>query len=212
MMSGIMMMAGMAGASYLLGAVPFGFLVARARGVDIRKVGSGNIGATNVFRSVGKSWGILTFICDLLKGFLPAFLFPVVWLKAGGAAAQGAPVALMCGAAAIVGHNWPVYLGFKGGKGVATSAGVLLGLAPLSVAAGVLVFGVVFGLSRYVSVGSIAAAVVVAASGWWFYAGEGRLRPSALTLLAALIIWRHKSNIRRLMDGTEHRFQFGRKK
>jgi glycerol-3-phosphate acyltransferase PlsY len=212
MMSGIMMMAGMAGASYLLGAVPFGFLVARARGVDIRKVGSGNIGATNVFRSVGKSWGILTFACDLLKGFLPAFLFPVVWLKAGGAAAQGAPVALMCGAAAIVGHNWPVYLGFKGGKGVATSAGVLLGLAPLSVAAGVLVFGVVFGLSRYVSVGSIAAAVVVAASGWWFYAGEGRLRPSALTLLAALIIWRHKSNIRRLMDGTEHRFQFGRKK
>ena len=206
------MMAGMAVVSYLLGAVPFGFLVARARGVDIRRVGSGNIGATNVFRSVGKSWGVLTFTCDFLKGFLPAFLFPLLWIKTGGVATLAAPVALVCGAAAIVGHNWPVYLGFKGGKGVATSAGVLLGLAPLSVAAGVLVFGVVFGLSRYVSVGSITAAAVVAASSWWFYAGEGRLRPAALTLLAALIIWRHKSNIRRLLDGTEHRFQFGRKK
>jgi len=209
-MDDMWMMAGMVGASYLLGAVPFGFLLARTRGVDIRKVGSGNIGATNVFRSVGKSWGVLTFICDLLKGFLPVFLFPLLWGKTGGAMTLDAPVALVCGVAAIMGHNWPVYLGFKGGKGVATSAGVLLGLAPASVGIGVLVWLAAFLISRYVSVASIVAAVAVAASGWLFYHGDGWLRPAALALLAALTIVRHKSNIRRLLAGTEHRFEFRR--
>jgi glycerol-3-phosphate acyltransferase PlsY len=139
-------------AAYFLGAVPFGLLVSKARGVDIRKVGSGNIGATNVFRSVGKSWGLLTLLLDALKGFLPAHLFP---LAAAHMMTVPSPVwlPLACGCAAVVGLNWPVYIGFKGGKGIATTAGALLGFAPAPLGIGVLTFAVVFGLSRYVSLG-----------------------------------------------------------
>jgi glycerol-3-phosphate acyltransferase PlsY len=200
-------------ASYLLGAVPFGLLIARARGVDIRRVGSGNVGATNVFRAVGKPWGLLTFACDALKGCLPAAFFPA-WAAAawpgGGAAAPEA--GLLCGVAAIAGHNWPVYLKFKGGKGVATSAGVLLGAAPLAMAAGLGVWLVVFLLSRYVSLASLAAAAAVPAFGWIRYGPRGALLPSVLTALALAIVVRHRANIGRLRRGTEHRFEFGRRK
>ena len=202
---------GMVVLSYLLGAVPFGYLVARARGVDIRRVGSGNIGATNVFRSVGKPWGILTFVCDALKGFIPAFLFP--WL---GERCMGLPpstsLGLLCGCAAIAGHNWPVFLGFRGGKGVATSAGALVGIAPRSMGIGFVVWLASFLLTRYVSLASIVAATVIGGTAWLPALRHGLLVPSALTGLALLSIWRHKSNIRRLLDGTEHRFQFGRKR
>jgi glycerol-3-phosphate acyltransferase PlsY len=199
--------------SYLLGAIPFGLVVARAKGVDIRKVGSCNIGATNVFRSVGKGLGIFTFICDMLKGFVAAFIFPLVATSAFAFPdEQKFPLALVCGCAAIAGHNWPVYLRFKGGKGVATSAGVLLGIAPACVGIGIGVWIVVFVISRYVSVGSIVAAAAVAVSSWWLYLKDGKLRPVALTVLAALAIWRHKGNIRRLINGTENRFEFRKKK
>ena len=198
-------------ASYLLGAIPFGYVISRARGVDIRRVGSGNIGATNVFRSVGKPWGILTFVCDFLKGFGPAIFFPLV-------AARLAPTihpeiaGIVCALAAVAGHNWPIYLGFKGGKGVATSAGALLGIAWQAVLIGLVAWVVIFLLTRYVSVASIAAALSITVSSWILYARNSTLLlPIALTLLAAVIVWRHKGNIQRLRSGTEHRFEFKRK-
>jgi glycerol-3-phosphate acyltransferase PlsY len=198
---------GLALSSYLLGAVPFGFLIARARGVDIRRVGSGNIGATNVFRSVGKTWGILAFVCDALKGFVPAF-----WFASLGELPQSAVLQLLFGCAAIAGHNWPVYLGFRGGKGVATSAGALVGIAPLSMGIGLAAWLISFLVTRYVSFASIAAALVVGGSAWLPSMPYGLPVRSALSGLALLTIWRHKSNIRRLLDGTEHRFGSGKKR
>lgn len=206
--------AGLGLAAYLLGAVPFGYLVGRARGVDVRTVGSRNIGATNVFRCVGKSWGILTFLLDVLKGFVPAFFFPMI-LATFGAAPEEAALAALPGLAymilAIVGHNWPVYLGFKGGKGVATSAGGLLGVAPAAVGVGAGVWVLLFVLARYVSVASIGAALAVAASGWWLYRGAGWILPAVLTALGLLAVLRHKGNIARLRAGTENRITLGRK-
>jgi glycerol-3-phosphate acyltransferase PlsY len=209
---GMMWGAGLGLASYLLGAVPNGYLVARARGVDIRTVGSRNIGATNVFRCVGKGWGILTFILDVLKGFVPAFFFPLILTNAG-VAPEGSLEALP-GLAfmilAIVGHNWPVYLGFKGGKGVATSAGGLLGVAPAAVGVGLVVWILFFVTARYVSVSSIASALAVAAAGWWLYRDSGWLLPAVLTVLGLLVVLRHKGNIARLRAGTENRITLGR--
>ena len=184
-------------AAYLLGAIPIGLLLARAKGVDIRKVGSGNIGATNVFRSVSKGLGILTFAGDALKGFVPAFVFPILGQKLSGGF-QGSEIGVLCGFAAIAGHNWPVYLRFKGGKGIATSAGVLLGIAPAAVGIGLAAWILLFVTSRYVSVASIGAALAVPAASWMMYAKGGLLLPSVLTLLGAIAVWRHKSNIHRL--------------
>jgi glycerol-3-phosphate acyltransferase PlsY len=184
--------------SYLLGAVPFGLLVARARGVDLRSQGSGNIGATNVFRVVGRGWGMLTFALDALKGFIPAFFF----VRLGGlATAYG----MLFGVAAILGHAFPVYLRFKGGKGVATSAGVLLGVAPLAVAAAFAGWLVCMAATRYVSLSSIVAALVAALT-VWFEGDKGLVVKITLSLMALLIIWLHRANIRRLLNGTENRF------
>ena len=122
-------------AGYLMGSVPFGLLIAKARGVDLRNSGSGNIGATNVFRCVGKGWGVLALLLDALKGFLPAFFFPALAAR-GLHGAVPSWLGVACGLAAVVGHNWPVWLGFKGGKGVATSAGMALGVAPGAVGIG----------------------------------------------------------------------------
>jgi glycerol-3-phosphate acyltransferase PlsY len=196
-------------AAYLIGAIPFGLLIARLRGVDIRRVGSGNIGATNVFRSIGKGWGILTFCCDALKGFLPAYSFPALAARLGPENISIAGLAMVCAALAVVGHNWPVYLRFKGGKGVATSAGALLALAPAAIGVGLLTWLLVFGVTRYVSVASIAAAGAVAGAGWFLAAWQIAL---LLTVLSAVIIWRHKANIQRLRAGTELRFQFRKSK
>ena len=195
--------------AYLLGSVPFGLLLARLKGVDIRKVGSGNIGATNVFRSVSKPLGVATFACDMLKGFVPAFVFPWLMAKAGRPAFS--EFGLLCGCVAITGHNWPVFAGFKGGKGISTSAGVLFGVAPAAVGVGLAAWIVLLVVTRYVSVASIGAAVVVPASAWILYLNKGWILPTALTLLGALAVWRHKGNIERLVKGTEHRFSFKKK-
>ncbi|MFH1969174.1 MAG: glycerol-3-phosphate 1-O-acyltransferase PlsY [Verrucomicrobiota bacterium] len=193
--------------AYLLGAIPFGLLIARAKGVDIRAVGSGNIGATNVFRALGKGWGILAFACDALKGFIPTSVFPLLaktlWVFGGDAV-----LPLVCACLAIAGHNWPVYLRFKGGKGVATSVGALIGLVPVAAGVGLLTWALVFVATRYVSLASIAAAIMVAGVVWIFYAPTGILLPVVLTVLCGLIIWRHKSNIQRLIHGSENRFKF----
>ena len=188
--------------AYLFGALPFGLLVAKAHGIDIRSQGSGNIGATNVFRVVGKGWGILTFVLDALKGFIPAFFFP-------GFGGLDSEWGVLFGLAAIIGHTFPIYLKFKGGKGVATSAGMLLGVAPLAVGVGFLCWVVCMVLSRYVSLSSILAAVAVAITVW--VRGDQVLVVNiTLTVLSALVVWLHRANIKRLLNGTENRF--GKKK
>ena len=188
--------------AFLLGSIPTGYLVARAKGVDIRQHGSGNIGATNVFRTLGKPLGILVFFLDALKGFA------AVWL----AVRFGGPSAwppILAAVAAIAGHNYTPWLGFKGGKGIATSAGVLIALMPWAVLAIAVVWFGVFFATRYVSLASIcaSAALPVAVGALWFYGcgGSGPLLGFSV-LIAALAIWRHRSNIQRLMAGTEHRF------
>jgi len=199
--------------SYLFGAIPFGLLIALSRGVDIRKTGSGNIGATNVFRSVGKKWGVLAFLLDVSKGFVPAFVFPIIAAHAVALPEdKGLPMALVCGCAAVAGHNWPVYLRFRGGKGIATSAGVLPGIAWEAMVVGIVAWTIVFAITRYVSVASILASATIAVAGWLLYAHQGPLLPVVLTVLAIVGIWRHKINIQRLLQGTESRFEFGKKK
>jgi glycerol-3-phosphate acyltransferase PlsY len=195
------------GGAYALGSVPVGLLLARRKGIDITKVGSGNIGATNVFRSVGRGWGIATFAGDALKGFVPAFALPKLIALAGHHSAP-AFLGLLFGCAAIAGHNWPVFLRFKGGKGVATSAGVLLGVAPLAMVFGLVSWIALFILTRYVSIASIGAALVVPIVSWNLYFRRGALLPFALTMIGFVVVWRHRANIARLMDGTEHRMVF----
>jgi glycerol-3-phosphate acyltransferase PlsY len=196
--------------AYLLGAIPFGYLIARARGVDIRRMGSGNIGATNVWRTLGKGPGMATFACDALKGFLPAFVFPE--LAARWAGTDRATLGIACACLAVAGHNWPVYLGFRGGKGVATTVGALLGVAPAAVGVMLAAWTAVFLASSYVSLASLVAAGVLAASGWFFYFERGLLLPVALSLLAAMAAWRHRANFRRLIQGTENRVPLWRKR
>ncbi len=190
--------------AYLLGSVPFGLLIAKTRGKDIRTLGSGNIGATNVLRCLGKPLGITCFVLDVLKGCVPAALFPILG-KTLCPDAVGPGIGILFGAAAILGHNFPVFLKFKGGKGVATSAGVLLGVAPLAVGIGLLTWLIVFFVSGYVSLGSIIAAAAVVVTGW--VAGYGTVTAGALTLLGALAVWRHRANIQRLLAGTENKFE-----
>lgn len=202
-------------ASYLLGAIPFGFLIAKAAGVDIRTVGSGNIGATNVYRSVSKKLGLLTFLLDFLKGALASTVIAMVsWKLFAPEAAKSAPALfpLFCGVMAVVGHSWTCFLGFKGGKGVATSAGMLVGVAPWSFAIAFAIWLIVLLTSRYMSVASCVGALALAVSVWPLYGDAGIWLPILLTMLALLVIWRHRSNISRLRNGTELRFSFSRKK
>jgi len=196
--------------AYLLGAVPFGFLIARARGIDIRTVGSGNIGATNVLREVGTSWGILTLVFDALKGLIPAAVFPLLAQSAFGLETDEI-MRVACGSAAVIGHNYPVYLKFKGGKGIATTAGALIGIAPLALLCGIVTFALLFLSTRMVAIGSMSAAVVIPVVAWVIYRDEGLLIPVVLTILGVLAIWRHHSNIRRILAGTEGRIEFGKK-
>lgn len=194
-------------ASYLLGSVPFGLLIGKLRGVDIRTQGSGNIGATNVFRCVGKAWGIGAFCLDFFKGYAATALLPLLIEPLG--LDRSPNIWLMGGLLAIIGHNYPVFLRFKGGKGIATSAGVLAGIAPLVILPAAGAWLLLFVTTRYVSVASITAAGMTAAGGWIFYRTSGAI-PHALTLLGLMAIWRHRSNMQRLRRGEENRFDFSR--
>lgn len=197
--------------AYLLGSVPFGFLIAKTRGQDIRTLGSGNIGATNVFRSVSKPLGILTFALDFLKGFAGVQWIPALATLLTGVAYENMYFPVFCGAMTVVGHNWTLFLGFKGGKGIATSAGLLLGLSPAGVGIAFLAWLITFLASRYVSVASITAAVVLGVAAWPLHLkANGPWFPGVLTLLALLAVWKHRTNIARLRAGTESRFQFGK--
>lgn len=208
-MRAVLTLAACGAGAYLLGAIPFGLIIARCRGIDIRRVGSGNIGATNVFRCVGKGWGLLTFALDVLKGFVSSFYLPQ--MAAQSSAGHLREVALLCGCLAVVGHNWPVFLRFKGGKGIATSLGALLGVARWAVLVGVLAWIVLFLLTRYVSVASMLAMVIVCVVAWVAREPGDVVLPIILTVLAAMALWRHKGNVQRLARGTEHRFSFRKK-
>jgi glycerol-3-phosphate acyltransferase PlsY len=192
-------------AAYLLGSIPTGYLAGCARGIDIRAVGSGNMGAANVFRTLGKTAGVIVLVVDGLKGYAAC-----AWLCDGMLALLGVSMTdmelyrIIAGISAVLGHNFTCWLKFKGGKGIATSAGVFVALAPLAVGIALGAWIIVFALSRYVSIASIAAAVALPAAVW--------LTPNSLTLrivttaLGLLAIAKHKSNIERLFNGTERRF------
>jgi glycerol-3-phosphate acyltransferase PlsY len=197
--------------AYLMGSIPFGLLIARTQGIDIREHGSKNIGATNVWRVLGKKWGLLTFACDAGKGILA--VAAAHRLAAGVPAEQAALAGVLAALGCILGHSFPVWLGFKGGKGVATSLGVLLGLMPLASLAVLLLWAAVFGISRYVSLASIAAAIALPpVTAFLLKTGhlQGWVHFHFACVAAALVAWRHRENIRRLAAGTENRF--GRKK
>lgn len=207
-------------AAYLLGSIPTGYLVARAKGVDIRKVGSGNIGATNAFRVLGKPAGIFVLAVDALKGFI-AVAAVVNWYPElnelaptifGGDTSSNAHaravLGIVAGIFAVLGHNYTCWLGFKGGKGIATSAGVLTALVPWSLLIILSVWIVLFLVTRYVSIGSIAASATLPFATWL------TTHDWTLTMvtgaMGVLAIYKHKGNIQRLLNGTEPRF--GQKK
>lgn len=183
--------------AYLFGSIPTGLLLGKAFGVDIRATGSGNIGATNVYRTLGRRIGIATLVGDCLKGLLPVLLARHL--------APGDPWVVAVGLAAFLGHVYTVFLGFKGGKGVATALGVFLGVAPLAVLAALAIFVVVVVIWRYISLGSIIAAALMPL----IVAVLGEHPPVIVMtfLIAALVIYKHKENLHRLRTGTENRFK-----
>ncbi len=184
-------------AAYLLGAVPFGLVLTRlAAGVDVRRIGSGNIGATNVLRATGKFWAVATLIADVLKAAIPAWLALKLW-------PGDSTLAAAAGLAAFLGHCFPIYLGFKGGKGVACALGVYFVLSPLAVLIAVAVFVIAVLSTRIVSVGSLSGVLIVVPILAWQGARASVL---ALTgLMAALVFLRHRSNLGRLVRGQENR-------
>ena len=183
--------------AYLLGSIPTGLLLGKLYGIDVRKEGSGNIGATNLYRTVGRRVGVLTLIGDCLKGVLP-----VLAARQCGLASD--QVALV-GLAAFCGHVFSVFLRFKGGKGVATALGVFLALAPLAVAAALALFVALMMIWRYVSLGSISAAAIMPLA--VFMLGGSRVLVVVTLIIALIVIVRHHENIRRLFAGTENRFK-----
>jgi acyl phosphate:glycerol-3-phosphate acyltransferase len=192
-------------ASYLLGSVPSGYLAGKGRGIDVREQGSGNIGATNVLRVLGTRAGVAVLACDALKGFAAARWTPALALHFFPApGASPACLTLLSGTVSILAHNYPCWLRFKGGKGIATSAGVVLAWAPAACLSALALWGLVFAVSRYVSLASIAAALVLPFAVWYWKGGAAMT--TVMTVLSLMAIYRHKANIRRLLDGTEARF------
>ena len=190
-------------AAYLLGSIPTGFLVAKGRGVDLQKSGSGNIGATNAMRVLGKPMGIFVLLMDVLKGFAAVWLCNFLLQIFNAPAAGLENYRIVAGIFAVLGHNYPCWLKFKGGKGVATTTGVYLALAPEALAVALAVFVLALLLTKYVSVGSILAAVALPAA-VWFTKEDFFLRMVTIAL-GIMAILKHRKNIQRLMAGTESR-------
>ena len=183
--------------AYLLGSIPTGLLLAKAFGVNIRETGSGNIGATNVYRTLGRKVGVMTLLGDCLKGLIPVLIarqlgLPEIWIAATGLAA-------------FLGHVYTIFLGFKGGKGVATALGVFLGVSPLAVLVALGVFILVLARWRYVSLASITAAAVMPFA--VALIEQKRLLIAMSLAIAALVIYKHRENIQRLKNGSESRFK-----
>lgn len=204
--------------AYLFGSIPSGYLAGRAKGIDIRTVGSGNIGATNAFRILGKTAGTIVLVVDGLKGFLAVALVPALarrLLPATSWTPQSQEfLRITAGVVVVLGHNYTCWLKFKGGKGIATSAGALAALVPFTFVVALVTWVVVAVVTRYVSVASILAAVTLPFATWaayrWWGAPYTLLMIIITSLMGALAIYKHKSNIVRLMNGTENRI--GRKK
>jgi len=195
-------------ASYFLGAIPFAYVVTKlVAGVDIRTVGSGNVGATNVRRAAGNATAAVVLALDVAKGFVPAYLFPT-WVARVSPGLSPVLAGVLCGLGAILGHVFTVFLRFRGGKGVATSCGVAFGLAPLQASIALGVFVAVVAVWRYISLGSMSAAaaffvslVLVGKEPW----GAGLPLTLFALAMTALIAVRHRTNVGRLLAGTEHR-------
>ncbi|MBM3859177.1 MAG: glycerol-3-phosphate 1-O-acyltransferase PlsY [Verrucomicrobia bacterium] len=189
---------GCAAASYLLGSIPTGFVWCKARGIDIRKIGSGNIGATNVMRALGKPIGVTVLLIDAAKGFVPVFAAPAFFPELDRTLLQ-----IVSCVAVVAGHNWTCWLKFKGGKGIATSAGALLAMLTLPLLCVLAVWGIVFAASRYVSLASIVAAAALPVATWLIT--QDKTFIIFTVILSVLAIYKHKSNIQRLLAGTENR-------
>ncbi|MGJ8633671.1 MAG: glycerol-3-phosphate 1-O-acyltransferase PlsY [Luteolibacter sp.] len=231
--------------AFLLGSIPFGLFIAKAKGIDIRQHGSGNIGATNVFRIVGKKYGISCLFLDLLKGLIPVvlainlvqiqgkgivvplgFLEPLALKLDVADQLKGQLVHVLTALAAVLGHNYSPWIGFKGGKGIATSAGVLIGLMPMAVLILVVIFILTLVVTRYVAVASMVGAVslpILTHIGARFHKNDDGIslweagtwnKPLFFfsLLIGILAIWKHRSNISRLIAGTEDKFVWGKKK
>ena len=190
--------------SYLLGSIPFGYLLVRLfRKQDVRHIGSGNIGATNVARSGGKGLGVLTLVLDLAKGLVAVLLARHI---APGLLGIPSDLAVCAAVAAIVGHVFPVWLRFRGGKGVATALGVFLALVPMVILAAVGVFAVVVLMTRYVSLASILGAVTLPVFAILLSPDRSPVYLGGVFFIAALVILKHHANIKRLLSGHESRF------
>ncbi len=196
-------------AAYLIGSIPFGWIVGRLRGHDIRNEGSKNIGATNVFRCVGKKWGVLAFILDFLKGLIPTLLadrYACSHLSLAGAEY----FAFMTGVMAVVGHMFTCFMKFKGGKGVATGFGLLMGIIPALAGTAFGLFLLMVLISHYISVGSIIAAAFLGIAVWFPIPGLNPVPPPAavcalVTALTAFVVYKHKANMVRLAAGCENK-------
>ncbi len=216
--------------AFLIGSIPFGLLIAKAKGINIREHGSGNIGATNVLRVVGKPYGIGCLILDLLKGLIPSLAGLTLFTYAGNSNPMGlsflSPYAvelpqiqaqtlqIITALATILGHNYSPWIGFKGGKGIATSGGALIALMPAGIVILLIIWAILFFTTKYVSVASIGAALslpFITLFGSWYH---GKLAAGTWNkplfifsiIIALLAVWRHRPNIKKLMDGTEHKF------
>lgn len=187
-------------ASYLLGAIPTSFIVVkRIKGMDLRTVGSGSLGATNLYRVLGLKFAVPVALFDALKGATPVAIF-------GPWAGLGVTGSLILGIIAVFGHVFSVFVSFKGGKGVATSAGIVLGLAPGAFGVTLAIWGAILTFSGYVSLASITAALILPAA-IWVVQPSRRNTVLLFSALAIVVVWLHRSNIKRLLNGTEHRFR-----
>ncbi len=195
-------------ASYLIGSIPWGLLIGKLYGKDVRKEGSGNIGATNVTRVVGPVQGKICFFLDFMKGFIP--VLAVIILERNGTLSAHSSFRIIALIAPVIGHMFPVFLKFKGGKGVSTAAGGILAMSPPACVGGLIIWGIAFFAFRYVSLASIIAAIAVPLLAtlfnffnWWPLSIPAQV---LLYILGLLAILRHLSNIKRLLNGTENRF------
>jgi acyl phosphate:glycerol-3-phosphate acyltransferase len=194
--------------SYLLGSIPFGYLAGRLVGMDIRQAGSGNVGATNVVRVLGKRYGYPVFALDFLKGFGAVKISMLI--APGSPPEWNSPeiFGILAAMSSVLGHLYPPWLKFKGGKGVATSAGALLALTPIATLIGIVIWITVFWLTRYVSLASMTAAVVLPVVILVLSCHDQNKKPLIYSsaCVAAVVVWRHRSNLSRLIRGTEPRF------
>jgi acyl phosphate:glycerol-3-phosphate acyltransferase len=201
---------------YFLGSIPTGYWIGKIQGVDVRQHGSGNLGATNVFRTLGWKAGLTTLLFDIAKGFVAVWIFLIPashqtqYSHLADPVTFAGPEAWLAGIAAIAGHSFSCWVGFRGGKGVATAAGVFIGLLPIPAIVALITFGIVFGVSQIVSLASIIAAVALAITTG--FTSHNALKTGITAALCVFVIWRHRSNITRLLNGSEPKLRWGGKK